>query len=443
MYILFVIGFYFCYFNSMKATIQISINGKWRIAGTFEPVKTQIALGLAGKGWFEYDGDFALSHIDDSPISRVGLRYPVNFDLYETYRWPAFLLDILPSGAGRRVWTRRLGLDNNERADWQLLMHGAGNPPGNLRIAEAVIPPAGSHPGFTEEEIIEKNADFIEYAEEHGAVAAGATDVAGDAPKFLLVRDKNRRWHPDGALEDRDVLDCWLAKFPRGKSDADLNVLRNEAPYYEVARRFGVRTGGSLRFAAGTLFIPRFDRKAMDGQLVRYGLETLCSAAEIAEYGRSGDQGVFCNAIAAFATDKKNELHEYLRREILNVALRNTDNHGRNSAFLKLVNGTVMLSPLYDFAPMFLDPEGIPRSSRWNKELEPTSGRPDWGKVAEELARHIDPKETRAFLAGHSEKVARLPETMQECGVEEGVIEGVARRCAEIATDLREVEMKV
>lgn len=422
----------------MIATLQISIDGKWLVAGTFEPVERDIAKGIAGGGLFEYDADFVLAHLDNSPGWRVGLRYPVNFELYRSVGWPAFLLDILPSGAGRRVWVRRLGLKNNEAADWWLLLNGAGNPPGNLRIAEAVIPPAGSHPGFTEEEIIQKKADFIEYAEARGAVVAGATDVAGDAPKFLLVRDKKRRWHPDGALEDRDILDSWLVKFPRGKTDPDLKVLRNEAPYYEVARNFGIRTGHPLRFIDGALFIPRFDRMAKEGCLIRHGLETLASAAGIAEYGRRGDHFVFCTAISFFATNKKVELREYLRREILNVALRNTDNHGRNSAFLKFADGTVMLSPLYDFAPMFLDPEGIPRSSRWNSELEPTPGRPDWSKVAESLSPYIDLRETRTFLASHSAEVAKLPDTMRKCGVEEEVIEGVAGRCAEIAADLRE-----
>jgi len=428
----------FIYFNSMIATIQISIDGKWITAGTFEPVEGDIARGITGGGLFEYDMDFVLPHMDDVPVWRVGLRYPVNFELYRSTKWPAFLLDILPSGAGRRGWVRRLGLKNNEAADWQLLLNGAGNPPGNLRVAEAVIPPAGSHPGFTEEEIIEKKADFIEYAEARGAVVAGATDVAGDAPKFLLVRDRKRRWHPDGALEDRHVLDCWLVKFPRGKTEADLTVLRNEAPYYEVARSFGIRTGHPLKFIEGALFIPRFDRMIQDGRLIRHGLETLCSVAGIAEYGRRGEHSVFCAAITDFATGKEVELREYLRREILNVALRNTDNHGRNSAFLKYPDGTVMLSPLYDFAPMFLDPEGIPRAGRWGKELEPTPGRPDWGKVAESFSPHTNAQETRAFLVSHLEAVERLPETMRKCRVEEEVIEGVAGRCAEIATDLRE-----
>lgn len=417
----------------MIATIQIHIDGKWTIAGTFDS-----RGGIAAGGYLEYDPDFVLAHLENRPGCRMGLRYPVNFELYQESRWPAFLLDILPTGAGRRVWARRLGLADSEDADWQLLLNGAGNPPGNLRVAEAAIPPAGSHPGFTKEEVVEKNADFIEYAEARGAMVAGATDVAGDAPKFLLARDHKRRWHPDGALEDHDILDSWLVKFPRGKTEADRMVLRNESPYYEVARWFGIRTGKPLEFIDDALFIPRFDREAQNGKLVRHGLETLSSAAGIAEYGRRCDHADFCNAITAFSSDAKSELLEYLRREILNVALRNTDNHGRNSAFIKYADGKVMLSPLFDFAPMFLDPEGIARASRWSETLEPAIGRPSWGEIVKFLHRHIDREEAVAFLTEHLVKVEKLPETMQECGVEEKVIQLVARRCDEIAADLRD-----
>jgi serine/threonine-protein kinase HipA len=417
----------------MLVTLQIFIDGAWTIAGTFES-----RGGISSGGYLEYDPNFVLDHLENRPECRMGLRYPINFELFQDGRWPAFLLDILPTGAGRRVWVRRLGLADGEKADCQLLLNGAGNPPGNMRVAESVIPPAGSHPGFTKEEIVEKNADFIEYAEIRGAVVAGATDVAGDAPKFLLARDQKRRWHPDGALEDQLILDSWLVKFPRGKTDADRMVLRNEAPYYEVARCFGVRTGRPLEFIDDALFIHRFDRENDNGKCVRHGLETLSSAAGIAEYGRRGNHALFCSAITSFASDPRTELLEYLRREILNSALRNTDNHGRNSAFIKYADGRVMLSPLYDFAPMFLDPEGISRSSRWAGDLEPTIGRPAWGKIAKLLHLHLDQDEAHAFLAEQAPKVESLPETMRECGVEEKVIQLVNRRCDEIAADLRD-----
>ena len=424
----------------MFATLQIFLEDRWTSVGTFETNQMDTGKGIAGGGYLEYDADFTLAHLENRPECRMSLLFPINFELYRRDRWPSFLLDILPSGAGRRVWARRLGLTDNEAADWQLLLNGAGNPPGNLRVAEAVLPPAGPHSGFTKEEIIEKNADFIEYAEARGAVVAGATDVAGDAPKFLLARDRKRRWHPDGALEDRDVLDCWLVKFARGKTEADQMVLRNESAYYEVARRFGIRTGKPLLFADNALFIPRFDREIKDGRLLRHGLETLSSAAGISEYGRRGEHEVFCAVIKSFATDVKSELLEYLRRDILNVALRNTDNHGRNNALIKYAGGRIMLSPLYDFAPMFLDPEGIPRSSRWDGEIGPTIGRPAWAKIVEALHPYLDQGEAKSFWAGQAEKVERLPEVMRECRVEARVIDGVSLRCAEIATDLREAE---
>ena len=427
---------------TMQATLQIFTDGRWQTAASFTPDSRCLARGIACGGLFEYDLDYVLDHAVDKTAQGVALRYPVNFELHWSDRWPAFLLDVMPTGAGRRIWLRRLGLRDGAAADWELLVRGAGNPPGNIRVAEAVIPPAGHHPGFTREEIIEKSADFIEYAEARGAVVAGATDVQGDAPKFLLVRGRNGRWHPDGALEDRDVLDCWLVKFPRGKTDADRTVLRNEAPYLEVARRFGLRVGAPLQFADDSLFIPRFDRSAVPAGLARHGLETFPSAAGIAEFGKRGDHGLFCAVIARFAADPQGEVVEYVRRDILNAALRNTDNHGRNTAFLKHPGGIVSLSPLYDFAPMFLDPEGIPRSSRWGSDLEPVVGRPAWGKVAESLSSFVDAKRLRSVLAGDARGVEMLPETMRECGVEDGVIEKVARRCAEVAQDLRDAGPK-
>lgn len=426
---------------AMIASMQIFYHGRWHTAATFTPDARSLGRGIAGGGAFEYDIDYAVEH-QANDAARVALRYSVTFELHRSERWPAFLLDIMPTGAGRRMWLRRLGLRDGEAADWELLLKGAGNPPGNVRVAEAVIPPGGPHPGFTREEVIEKNADFIEYAEARGAVVAGATDVQGDAPKFFLVRDRNRRWHPDGALEDRDVLDCWLVKFPRGKTEADRTVLRNEASYLEVARRFGLRVGVPLQFVDDCLFIPRFDRAAGPAGLDRYGLETLSSTAGIAEFGKRGDHSSFCSVIASFAADPQTEVIEYVRRDILNAALRNTDNHGRNTAFLKLSDGTAALSPLYDFAPMFLDPEGIPRSSRWAGELEPAIGRPAWGKIAEHLSSLVDPRGLRPVLAREAEAVGKLPETMRECGVEDGVIEKVARRCAEVAEDLRDAGLK-
>ncbi|MBK5273737.1 MAG: HipA N-terminal domain-containing protein [Desulfuromonadales bacterium] len=192
----------------MIATIQISIDGEWTTAAAFDG------------SYFEYEPDYVLNR-GDTPLNRVGLRYPVNFEMYRHTTWPAFLFDIIPSGAGRRVWLRRLGLNlysDGENNNWTLLVNGSGNPPGNIRIREAAIEvPVTPHQGFSMDEVVGKNADFIEYAEQMGAVVAGATDISGDAPKFMLVQAVNGRWHPDGSLADITYGQPILSSFRGGE----------------------------------------------------------------------------------------------------------------------------------------------------------------------------------------------------------------------------------
>ena len=87
------------------------------------------------------------------------------------------------------------------------------------------------------------------------------------------------------------------------------------------------------------------------------------------EYGGSPSHNVLCDAIAKFATEPKVDLLEYLKRDIANIALGNKDNHPRNKAVFRHEDSRVELTPLYDFAPMYLDPQGIARTCRWEGEV--------------------------------------------------------------------------
>ncbi|WP_321532779.1 HipA domain-containing protein [uncultured Desulfuromonas sp.] len=425
--------------------IEMFRNNKWTKVATVEFAPDWERNGYRGATTLAYDIDYAVPlYENDTELDRVGCRYPVNFDNNTAPHWPAFLLDMVPTGPARTYWLNQLALSDDSPSSWlPLLKWGAGSPPGNLRVADTEQnEPRSDHPGFSRDEIIEKNADFIEYAESCGAIVSGASDVQGQAPKFLLVQDRQGRWHAENALPDDEIASHWIVKFPRGKAEEDRTILRNEGPYYQVAKSFGIATTAGLTYENGSLFIPRFDRRISGDNVVRYGLESLCSVANICEFGTRLSHNDACRMISIYSSAPQADIEEYVKRDVLNTALRNTDNHSRNSAFLKTPEHGTRLSPLFDFAPMFLDPQGIARSSRWQDAAEPEIGIPDWNQVTSWLSHQLglDAQPLKALFQSLAPKVDALLDTMNQCHVESSVIDRLIPRIQVIAKRLYEVK---
>jgi len=423
----------------MNCHIEIFMHGRWVTAAIFEPENRTLDLGIGGGGWLQYDIDYAVEHLGERAAELIpGLT--VGFELFPYEQWPPVLVDLLPGGACRAAWLRRFQVERDgPQMDWRLLLKGAGTPPGNLRIAEAVLsaPPDHFRLGFPQGDIIEQGERFLDYAEERGAYVAGASSVQGEAPKYLLVEDHAGLFHAEGALPDEKARKFWIVKFPRGRRTDERNqqVLRNEAAYLEVARDFGIRTGEPLVYEEGVLFVPRFDRRVSDGRVERLGMNSLYAVADIPGFGAAVHHDIYCRALARVASDPARELREYILRDILNLALRNTDNHGRNVAILR-TGAHVELSPLFDFAPMFLDPEGIGRVSRW--EDERPGSQPEWGIICEKFENLIPPGETRSWLAGLSKEVLRLPDVMEREHVDDDIIQRLVGWINEVAAGLAE-----
>ena len=418
-------------------TLQLYSNGRWCDAATFS-VEDE-TRGHLGLGILDYHLDYVAKHLSESrTVHALSCNYSVSFSNYRQEPWPAFLLDILPSGAGRRQWLQRQGLKDEHSSDWALLGVGAGSPPGNLRIKEAVLkhaeligPDASGllhkgaiHPGFNRSDIIQRGEHFIEYAHQHDAATAGASDVQGEAPKFLLVEDRRGRWHAEGAIPDAQVAKHWLVKFPRGATQSDRDILRNECAYLEVARALGLHVGEALQYEGDALFIPRFDRKVKPDYIERFGVESLCSAAGISQYGASPAHELLLSAITCCSHSQSTDIVEYICRDIINIILGNKDNHARNSAILKSPTGHSALSPLFDFAPMYLDNEGIARVCRWHKDYE-QAGQPIWPKLVEHIEASYPTcniEHLRARIRTLSTQLERLEEHMISAGVDDQII---------------------
>lgn len=375
---------------------------------------------------FEYHLDYAFE-ADAEPVS---LNFPVTAAMQKLDQWPAFIFDLIPQGSGRAYLLGQLGLNDGPAANFPLMCAGAFNPIGRVRVTEAVQFYAnhlsrqdGDNPmrGFSLEEITGRGDAFSERMLIHSLLATSSLGVQGAAPKYLLTTDHDGKWHPDGALPDQQAVEHFIVKRPRGTAPDDSKVLRNEASYTQVAKAMGLRTPGELRYLEDTLFIPRFDRLVQGNKVLRRHQESAASLAGIAGFEKTPSQFHLLKAIRSVVGDRTSETIEFLKRDILNLAMRNTDNHARNTAVQKIADH-VRLTPLFDFAPMYLDPAGIPRTARWydpdtNKELNQWQDILAAIEVADDERRLI-----RLELYRFGQQLTVLEKHMRDAGVDDDIV---------------------
>ena len=80
---------------------------------------------------------------------------------------------------------------------------------------------------------------------------------------------------------------------------------------------------------------------------------------------------------------------------------------------------SIWLAPVYDFAPMKADPEGIPRSIKWSRvpqKLE-SGGEYRFDLIAQSLADLIEPDELMTELKVTALQLVGLKERLQARGV--------------------------
>lgn len=237
-------------------------------------------------------------------------------------------------------------------------------------------------------------------------------------------------------MTDRMPARHFIVKLPRGKSEADKKVLRNEAAYMRVAKALGLRVHGPLEHENDMLFIPRFDREMADGKLLCHHQESVASLAGVLGFDVRPSQFELLEAIRSVVSDKEGDTLEFLKRDILNLAMRNTDNHARNTA-IQVIGKTVRLSPLFDFAPMYLDPEMIPRVSRW---YHPEHGKEltNWTDVLATLpVEAAEATRLRQAMAAFGLQLQTLPALMYRYGVDDDITthlqKGIEEQCRQLA----------
>lgn len=367
---------------SKTCTIQLFAEGVWHDVATVT-LFGQERAGWRAKTYSGYAVDWAMEHAGARDAYALSCQLPVGLAAFEAATWPVFLIDMLPQGFGREELLRRLNFPPTatEEADWRLLNAGAANPIGNLRVKEAAQwlgQNTGALRGFTDDQVVARGEDFAEYLASHGLFVAGSSGIQGEWPKMLLTRAEDGLLYLDHTLPDERAREHYIVKFGRG-TNADLaRILRHEAPYMALASQLGLRVHAPLALKGRALFIRRFDR-VLDGKaVVRLAQESIATLTGMPGFGAVPSHEQVCMEIMARCTDPETELLEYLKRDVANIALRNTDNHARNTAVQRDFKTGVRLTPLYDFAPMYMHPDGIARRIRWQRG---DAGNPDWQQV--------------------------------------------------------------
>ncbi|ENX59828.1 MULTISPECIES: type II toxin-antitoxin system HipA family toxin [Acinetobacter] len=422
-------------------TIQIFLQNQWIDCATIE------LIGDEAKGWKASSGTYysmehAIEYMDLRDGHAVSNYYPVNLESNIEPTWPAFLVDLLPQGYGRKELLRRLGRPEyeEESADWSLLKIGASNPIGNLRVKEAhewLLHQYSDQlvQGFSLQEIIERSDEFLESLATFGLFISGSSGVQGEWPKLLMTQGKDDLFYLDHTLPDDEAKQHWLIKFSRGSDERLNKILNQEALYMQLAEYLGLRVFKPLELHGRTLFIPRFDRQVKDQGVDRIAQESLASFSGKAGFGITMTHNEVCSVIMQYCTNPEQEIIEYVKRDLANILLGNKDNHTRNTAFQRFPNGEILLSPLFDFAPMWLHPDGIARCTRWEKNDN------QWASITNQIAEctTLSLGQLKVLFSEQLPLYQGLLDKMLSIGIDTEIIENSEHRIHNICKQLEEI----
>ncbi|PWV46134.1 type II toxin-antitoxin system HipA family toxin [Chitinophaga sp. S165] len=173
---------------------------------------------------------------------------------------------------------------------------------------------------------------------------APGSSLGGARPK-ASVKD------PNGHL--------WIAKFPSGNDIVDIGAW--EAVAMEIATNAGVKVAPfkAQKFSNKhhTFLSRRFDRNTNGGRIHFASAMTMLGYTDGADYTTGVSYLELAEFLIKNGANVNNDLEELFRRIVLNVCIKNTDDHLRNHGFLLTDRGWT-LSPVYDVNP-FPDGTGL------------------------------------------------------------------------------------
>ena len=208
----------------------------------------------------------------------------------------------------------------------------------------------------------------------------------------------------------------------------DQDIVRSEYLYYRALEQLGIDTvtTADMGLEEGNkpgLWMRRFDRQITRQGVERLAVESIYSLAGVTVPGSAMEHLEVIRLLADLwkqngqKKDIDDLVAEYLRRDLINKILGNSDNHGRNTAVIRS-HGRYRLAPIYDLAPMVMDAEGVTRTTKWARPIE-LAGEIDWRAACETLADIVVPQQAFERLRHDADSLRGLPGILRDSGLPE------------------------
>lgn len=301
------------------------------------------------EGFFRYDGSY-LRHPKAYALDPVHLPLKEQTFAAETAElgMHAIFDDSLPDAWGRHILARRGRLEKKRFAPAHLLEVLQGGGLGRLLFSESDEPPpfldtsiafADISHAIEEAGLLEESLD-TETAELKHLLACGSS-AGGARPKVLAEKG--------GQL--------WIAKFASRKDVHPELMLSLEEAGLTLAALAGLDVPEFRRVKVGqrgVLLIKRFDVTPVNGRNALASFRTLIGLEDqyLVSYAD------MAKIIRLYSIRPAQDLELLYRQMIVNVLLRNTDDHLQNFSMLHTGSGW-QLSPAYDIVPNVFQVEQI------------------------------------------------------------------------------------
>ena len=391
---------------------------------------------------FEYAESFIGKGLEPSPILmpvRQGRIYSFSDIGRETFKGlPGMLADSLPDTYGRALFDRWLALTGRSSGNAvETLCFLGKRCMGALEFEPAMDAPYSPDVRIELDSLVEVASEALSKKEEFGAnleedkkaaiaeIVRLGTSAGGQRAKAIIAYNPLTGEVRSGQIEAPEGFDYYLIKLDGVTAEVGFRETQNfgrlEYSFYRLVKECGIEMSDcSLIEENGRahFLTKRFDRQ--NGEKIH--MQTLCGIAHY-DYRnlRSYSYEQAFNVMRALRLPYS-QAQEMYRRMVLNVVIRNQDDHTKNISFLMDRQGKWTLSPAYDMGFAY-NPKG-----GWTAQHQMSIN----GKFDDitrqdllEFARCNNIKDAAEIIDRITEVSSRWPLLARECEVPQPMIDAI------------------